>query len=122
MHIWGLNILDVAIIVLYVAVILWLGKRAGRKTKDIGDFYLAGRKLGRFYQFFLNFGCSTNADQAVAARSDSHRGSRVGLDDAVLEHHGFVRDDGVTTVPDRESADAHQSARAPSGDVDGDAH
>lgn len=73
MHIWGLNILDIGIIVLYVAVILWLGKRAGRKTKDTADFYLAGRSLGKFYQFFLNFGCSTNADQAVAVSREIYR-------------------------------------------------
>ncbi|MGD2294364.1 MAG: sodium:solute symporter family protein [Candidatus Aminicenantes bacterium] len=73
MHIWGLNILDIGIIFLYIAVILWLGKRAGRRTKDTGDFYLAGRRLGKFYQFFLNFGCSTNADQAVAVSREIYR-------------------------------------------------
>jgi len=73
MHIWGLNILDLGIIAIYIAVILWLGKRAGQKTKDTGDFYLAGRSLGKFYQFFLNFGCSTNADQAVAVSREIYR-------------------------------------------------
>lgn len=73
MDIWGLNILDIGIILLYIAVILWLGKRAGKKTKDTGDFYLAGRSLGKFYQFFLNFGCSTNADQAVAVSREIYR-------------------------------------------------
>jgi len=73
MMIWGLHILDLCIIFLYVIVILWLGKRAGEKTKDTADFYLAGRKLGKFYQFFLNFGCSTNADQAVAVTREIYR-------------------------------------------------
>ena len=73
MHIWGLHILDVFIIFLYIGIILWLGKRAGRKTKNTGDFFLAGRKLGKFYQFFLNFGCSTNADQAVAVSREIYR-------------------------------------------------
>lgn len=73
MQVWGLNILDLGIIALYIAVILWLGKRAGQKTKDTGDFYLAGRGLGKFYQFFLNFGCSTNADQAVAVSREIYR-------------------------------------------------
>ncbi len=73
MYIWGLNILDLGIIAIYIAVILWLGKRAGQKTKDTGDFYLAGRGLGKFYQFFLNFGCSTNADQAVAVSREIYR-------------------------------------------------
>ena len=73
MHIWGLHVVDAGIIVLYIALILWIGKRAGKKTKDTGDFFLAGRKLGKFYQFFLNFGCSTNADQAVAVSREIYR-------------------------------------------------
>jgi SSS family solute:Na+ symporter len=73
MQIWGLHILDAGIIVLYIGVILWLGRWAGRKTKDTGDFFLAGRKLGKTTQFFLNFGCSTNADQAVAVSREIYR-------------------------------------------------
>ncbi len=73
MNIWGLHIIDVTVILLYIIVILWLGKRAAQKTKDTGDFFLAGRKLGKFYQFFLNFGCSTNADQAVAVSREIYR-------------------------------------------------
>jgi SSS family solute:Na+ symporter len=70
---FGLHPIDVAIIILYVIVILWLGWRAGAGTKNTDDFYLAGRKLGKFYQFFLNFGCSTNADQAVAVSREIYR-------------------------------------------------
>ncbi len=70
---FGLHSIDLAIIVGYVGIILWLGKRAGEKTKNTDDFYLAGRKLGKFYQFFLNFGCSTNADQAVAVSREIYR-------------------------------------------------
>ena len=73
MSIWGLHIIDVSVIFLYVTIILWLGKRAAQKTKDTGDFFLASRKLGKFYQFFLNFGCSTNADQAVAVSREIYR-------------------------------------------------
>ena len=73
MHIFGLHILDLSVILIYVVFILWVGHRAGQKTKDTGDFYLAGRKLGKFYQFFLNFGCSTNADQAVAVSREIYR-------------------------------------------------
>ncbi len=73
MHIWGLHILDIAIVFLYILIILWMGKLAAQKTSDSSDFYLAGRKLGKFYQFFLNFGCSTNADQAVAVSREIYR-------------------------------------------------
>ena len=73
MNIWGLHIVDIGIIILYIGLILWIGKRAAEKTKNTGDFFLAGRKLGKFYQFFLNFGCSTNADQAVAVSREIYR-------------------------------------------------
>lgn len=73
MHIFGLHILDIILIVIYIGVILWLGRWAGRRTKDTGDFFLAGRKLGKTYQFFLNFGNSTNADQAVAVSREIYR-------------------------------------------------
>ena len=73
MRVFGLNLLDVGIVLLYLAVVLWLGRRSQRRTKDIGDFYIAGRRLGRFYQFFLNFGHATNADQAVAVAREVYR-------------------------------------------------
>ncbi len=73
MRIYGLNALDLAIIVLYLAVILWLGRRSQQRTRDMGDFYIAGRRLGKFYQFFLNFGHATNADQAVAVAREVYR-------------------------------------------------
>jgi SSS family solute:Na+ symporter len=73
MHIFGLHYLDFSVILAYIIIILYLGKKAGEKTSDTGDFFLAGRKLGKFYQFFLNFGCSTNADQAVAVSREIYR-------------------------------------------------
>ncbi len=73
MRIFGLNILDAAIIIIYLVIILWIGKWTERRTRDTGDFYIAGRRLGKFYQFFLNFGHSTNADQAVAVAREVYR-------------------------------------------------
>ncbi len=73
MDLYGLHILDAGVIAVYVVVILWLGRRVGRGTKNTEDFYIAGRRLGRFYQFFLNFGNSTNADQAVAVSREIYR-------------------------------------------------
>ncbi len=73
MSIWGIHILDILVILIFIAVILWLGHRAGKKNNDTQDFFLAGRKLNKFYQWFLNFGCSTNADQAVATSREIYR-------------------------------------------------
>jgi SSS family solute:Na+ symporter len=73
MQIWGLHVVDLALVLLYILVVLWLGKRAATKTTSLDDFFLAGRKLGKVYQFFLNFGTSTHADQAVAVSREVYR-------------------------------------------------
>jgi solute:Na+ symporter, SSS family len=72
-RIFGLHWIDFSIIVAYLVVMLALGKWASRRTKTEGDFYMAGRRLGKFYQFFLNLGCSTHADQAVAVSREIYR-------------------------------------------------
>jgi len=73
MHLWGLHVVDVAIIAAYLAAVLWIGRKVGASSEGMDDFFLAGRTLGRVYQFFLNFGCSTNADQAVAVSREVYR-------------------------------------------------
>ncbi len=79
MEICGLHVLDACIIVLYVGIILWLGWRAGKGTKDTGDFYIAGRRLGKFYQFFLNFGNATDSGQAVTVSREIYRTGMGGI-------------------------------------------
>lgn len=73
MTILGLHIVDFLIILGYVFGMLWIGTRISKKLKNTGDFYIGGRTLGKFYQFFLNFGNSTNADQAVAVSREIYR-------------------------------------------------
>jgi SSS family solute:Na+ symporter len=73
MRILGFHWLDFTIIIVYLIGMLVMGRWASRRTKTAGDFYLAGRKLGKFTQFFLNFGASTNADQAVAVSREIYR-------------------------------------------------
>ncbi len=73
MHLWGLHVIDLAIIVCYLLAMIWIGRRIGKASEGTDDFFLAGRKLGKVYQFFLNFGCSTNADQAVAVSREVYR-------------------------------------------------
>jgi SSS family solute:Na+ symporter len=73
MQIWGLHLVDLGMIVIYLAVMIWMGKRAAGESKSLDDFFLAGRRLGKAYQFFLNFGCSTHADQAVAVSREVYR-------------------------------------------------
>ncbi|MCK7483437.1 MAG: hypothetical protein M0C28_45175 [Candidatus Moduliflexus flocculans] len=73
MTVFGLHVLDFAIVCVFIVFVLWLGWRASRKTKTTDDFFMAGRRLGKVYQFFLNLGTSTNADQAVAVSREVYR-------------------------------------------------
>lgn len=63
------HVLDIIVIATYLCVVILLGKRAARGLKGEEGFFLASRKLGRIYQFFLNFGNSTDANGAVSTAS-----------------------------------------------------
>jgi len=69
MMIGSLHILDIAIVVLYLAAVVYIGKRASKGTSSEDGFFLAGRKLGKLYQFFLNFGNATEPSGAVSTAS-----------------------------------------------------
>jgi len=65
----SLHVLDLAIIVAYLAAVVYIGKRAAQATRSEEGFFLAGRKLGKLYQFFLNFGNATEPQGAVSTAS-----------------------------------------------------
>jgi SSS family solute:Na+ symporter len=71
--IWGINIIDLAIVLVFLIVLIWIGARTKKDNNSTQDFFLAGRKLNKMYQFFLNFGCSTHADQTVAVTREIYR-------------------------------------------------
>ncbi len=73
MTIWGINILDLLIVIIFLIILIWIGARTTKDNKNTQDFFLAGRKLNKMYQFFLNFGCSTHADQTVAVTREIYR-------------------------------------------------
>lgn len=69
MSFWGLHILDLGVVALYFFVLFAIGKYLASKVHGQGDFYLAGRKLGKLFQFFLNFGNMTDANGATSTSS-----------------------------------------------------
>src|SRR3954464_10015027 len=62
----NLHFLDYLVLAAYFAVLLVLGKIGAETAKSGEGFFLAGRKLGKLYQFFLNFGNSVAAGDAVS--------------------------------------------------------
>lgn len=79
MHIWGLHVIDATLIVLYFIVMIWIGKRLSARMVHTDEYYLAGRRMGKMYQFFLNFGASTDATQAAAVSREIYRQGIAGM-------------------------------------------
>lgn len=73
MRIWGLHPIDIAIVAAYLVGMMLIGKILSKRVKDTTDFYLAGRKLGKVFQFFLSFGAKTDASGAVSMSSETYR-------------------------------------------------
>src|SRR5688572_18701736 len=63
------HFLDYCIVAAYLLLVTALGKVAQNRARSGEGFFLAGRKLGKGYQFFLNFGHSTDATGAVSTAS-----------------------------------------------------
>jgi SSS family solute:Na+ symporter len=63
--IWGLPLIDIAVIFAYFAVMLWIGFRAMRQIRNREDYFLAGRRFGKWIQTFAAFGQGTSAETAV---------------------------------------------------------
>lgn len=68
----GLTFLDVAVIVLYLGGITYIGVRASRSVKNTGDFFMGGRRFGKLLMVAKAFGVGTRADQAVAVVGASY--------------------------------------------------
>jgi solute:Na+ symporter, SSS family len=69
----GFHPLDLAVVAGYFVLVMYLARRAAKGAQDYEGFFLAGRKLGRAYQFFLNFGNSTDANTALSVASLVYR-------------------------------------------------
>ncbi|MBL9189316.1 MAG: hypothetical protein JNK23_17670 [Opitutaceae bacterium] len=69
MRIGSLHVIDLAIIAAYLIAVVWIGLRAAKASASEEGFFLAGRKLGKLYQFFLNFGNATEPQGAVFTAS-----------------------------------------------------
>ncbi len=62
----GLHFLDIAVILAYLIIVVVVGYRASKASASEEGYFLAGRKLGKFYQFFLQFGNATEPSGAVS--------------------------------------------------------
>jgi solute:Na+ symporter, SSS family len=69
----GLHWVDVLILLIYIVSVLVIGKIFSHGVKGEKDFFLGGRSLGRWLQFFLSFGNMTDPGQATTTASSVYR-------------------------------------------------
>lgn len=65
----GLHWADWLVLGIYVAGLIWIGRATSSAVHAQNDFFLAGRSLGRLFQFFLNFGNMSDPSGAVKTSS-----------------------------------------------------
>jgi Na+/proline symporter len=73
MTLFGLHWIDSLILIAYVVAILFIGKAHSSGVKGESDFFLGGRSLGKWFQFFLSFGNMTDPSQATTTASSVYR-------------------------------------------------
>lgn len=73
MTLFGLHWIDASILIVYVFAILAIGKFFSHGVKGEKDFFLGGRSLGKWLQFFLSFGNMTDPGQATTTSSSVYR-------------------------------------------------
>jgi Na+/proline symporter len=73
MTLFGLHWIDSLILITYILGVLVIGKIHSGNVKGENDFFLGGRSLGKWFQFFLNFGNMTDPGQATTTASSVYR-------------------------------------------------
>lgn len=69
MEILGFHLVDLLIIALYLFSITYIGKKILHKIHSEEDFFLGGRSMNKFFQYFLNMGILSDANSAIRTAS-----------------------------------------------------
>ncbi len=67
---FGLSLVDLIVLLLYLLGVTYIGIRAARKVSSTGD-YILPRRFGKIMMIMHGFGTSTHSDQAVSVASKS---------------------------------------------------
>ena len=81
---FGLQGIDIAVILVYFGVVIVIGAWASRRIKNQEDYFLAGRRFGKFIQTFAAFGQGTSADSAVGVTTTTFSNGIAGVWSSLL--------------------------------------
>jgi SSS family solute:Na+ symporter len=74
-----LTTLDFLTLIGYFVILILAGLYAMRKVHDSDDFFIAGRRFGKFFTAFLQFGASTNTDGPILVADQTFRNGFSGI-------------------------------------------
>jgi solute:Na+ symporter, SSS family len=76
---FGLSVLDLAVIVLYFVIVIAIGIWSMRRISNQEDYFLAGRRFGKFIQTFAAFGQGTSVDTCVGVTMATYSNGAGGI-------------------------------------------
>ena len=81
---YGLPLLDIAVILVYFAGMIGIGVWSMRRIHDQEDYFLGGRRFGKLIQTFAAFGQSTTADNSVGVVTTTFTNGAAGIWSSLL--------------------------------------
>ncbi len=75
----GLSLLNILVVVVYFAIIIGIGLWSSRHVKNQEDYFLAGRRFGKFIQTFTTFGAGTNVESPVGGATTTFTNGAAGI-------------------------------------------
>ena len=69
----GLELIDWAVIIVYLVGITFIGFWAVKKVRSAASFFIGDRKFGKVMMAFFMFGSGTHSDQAVSVASKTYQ-------------------------------------------------
>jgi len=76
---FGLHIADIVTIIVYFLLVIGIGIYANNRIKTKEDYFMGGRKFGKFVSIFLSFGVGTSSDTAISASRETYRMGMSGI-------------------------------------------
>lgn len=75
----GMHLLDWFVLGGYFLLILGIGLWSARRVIDMSDFFMGGRRFGKFFMMFFAFGSGTSSDQAITVVAATWRSGLAGI-------------------------------------------
>ena len=75
----GLHWLDLIVIAAYMILVAGIGFWTMRGIRGTEDFFLGGRRFGKLFSIFLQFGAGTSSDMPVSVSRESFRNGMSGI-------------------------------------------